>query len=103
MLRKTITMGLTAAVIIMIVGKVTGDASAAVKWPIPVFHTGDSPATNIPIQLESTSVNCDASYPDVCIASPPPDLNCDDIADKSFTVMSHPHGFDRDNDGIGCE
>lgn len=48
--------------------------------------------------------SCDSSYPDVCIASPPPDLNCDDISDKNFEVVSpDPHGFDRDGDGIGCE
>ena len=46
----------------------------------------------------------DSSYPDVCIASPPPDLDCGDISDKKFTVLSpDPHGFDRDGDGIGCE
>jgi hypothetical protein len=34
----------------------------------------------------------------------PPDLNCDDIDDTNFEVVgSDPHGFDADNDGIGCE
>lgn len=48
--------------------------------------------------------NCDASYPDVCIAPSPPDLNCDDITFRNFKVEgSDPHGFDGDNDGIGCE
>jgi hypothetical protein len=48
--------------------------------------------------------NCDPSYPDVCIKSPPPDLNCPDIPNKNFKVIgSDPHGFDRDNDGVGCE
>jgi hypothetical protein len=48
--------------------------------------------------------SCDSSYPDVCIASPPPDLNCDDISDKNFGVVSpDPHGFDRDGNGMGCE
>ena len=48
--------------------------------------------------------DCDPSYPGVCIKSPPPDLNCPDIPDKNFRVIgSDPHGFDRDNDGIGCE
>ena len=49
-------------------------------------------------------INCDPSYPDVCIASYPPDLNCGDIGYSNFRVIgSDPHGFDRDNDGIGCE
>ena len=47
---------------------------------------------------------CDPSYPDFCIPSPPPDLNCKDIIQKKFRVIgSDPHGFDGDGDGIGCE
>jgi micrococcal nuclease len=48
--------------------------------------------------------SCDPSYPDVCIAPYPPDLDCDEIPYKNFRVVgSDPHGFDRDKDGIGCE
>jgi endonuclease YncB( thermonuclease family) len=48
--------------------------------------------------------DCDSSYPDTCIPSPPPDLDCDDISSRNFKVTgSDPHGFDGDNDGIGCE
>jgi hypothetical protein len=48
--------------------------------------------------------NCDSSYPDTCIPSPPPDLDCGEISDKRFQVVPpDPHGFDRDGDGIGCE
>jgi hypothetical protein len=51
--------------------------------------------------------NCDrVSYPDpnICIPRYPPDLSCPDIPNKNFKVIgSDPHGFDRDNDGIGCE
>lgn len=47
---------------------------------------------------------CDLSYPDVCIPPYPPDLDCGDIPYKNFRVLPpDPHGFDRDNDGIGCE
>jgi len=47
---------------------------------------------------------CDSSYPDICIPSPPPNLNCDDISEKSFEVLPpDPHGLDRYEDGIGCE
>jgi uncharacterized protein YraI len=50
--------------------------------------------------------DCDPSYPGVCI--PPKsqvgDLDCGEIAYRRFRVTgSDPHGFDRDNDGIGCE
>ena len=58
------------------------------------------------LQIDATTNNgeCDSSYPDTCIPSPPPNLNCEDISDKRFEVLSpDPHGFDRDGDGIGCE
>jgi micrococcal nuclease len=48
--------------------------------------------------------SCDPSYPGVCIPSPPPDLDCGDISYRRFDVRgSDPHGFDGDNDGVGCE
>lgn len=47
---------------------------------------------------------CDPSYPDVCIPSPPPDLDCGDIPFRRFRVLPpDPHRFDGDKDGIGCE
>ncbi|MGA8106488.1 MAG: thermonuclease family protein [Nitrososphaeraceae archaeon] len=53
---------------------------------------------------ESPGNDCDPSYPDNCIPSPPPNLNCDDVSSRNFKVIgSDPHGFDGDNDGIGCE
>ena len=53
-------------------------------------------------QIHATT-DCDSSYPDICIPSSP-DVNCGDISDKDFQVLSpDPHGFDRDRDGIGCE
>jgi hypothetical protein len=48
--------------------------------------------------------NCDPAYPDFCIPPPPPDLDCPDIGATDFTVRApDPHGFDADNDGVGCE
>jgi len=48
--------------------------------------------------------NCDPSYPDVCIALYPPDLDCGEIGYSNFKVIQpDPHGFDGDKDGIGCE
>lgn len=50
------------------------------------------------------AVECDPSYPDVCIPPSPPDLDCRDIPHSDFMVRPpDPHGFDRDGDGIGCE
>jgi PKD repeat protein len=52
----------------------------------------------------SSSDDCDDSYPDVCISPPPPVLDCSDIDEEDFEVRgSDPHGFDDDNDGVGCE
>ncbi len=48
--------------------------------------------------------NCHRSYPGVCIPPPPPDLDCPEIPYSDFQVLPpDPHGFDGDNDGIGCE
>jgi len=48
--------------------------------------------------------SCDSSYPDVCITPYPPDLDCGEIKYANFKVLQpDPHGFDGDNDGIGCE
>jgi hypothetical protein len=52
----------------------------------------------------SADENCDPSYPDVCVPSSPPDLNCDDVSYNDIRVVgADPHGFDREGDGIGCE
>jgi len=63
--------------------------------------TYNPPTYNPPTQ---SAPSCDPSYPDVCIAPYPPDLDCDEIYYSNFRVVgSDPHGFDKDNDGIGCE
>ena len=55
-------------------------------------------------KLSVSIQSCDPSYPDMCIAPYPPDLNCGDIMFANFRVLQpDPHGFDRDRDGIGCE
>jgi hypothetical protein len=50
--------------------------------------------------------NCDPSYPDDCIPSPPPDLDCGDngVPDNVRVLQPDPHSLDgNDNDGVGCE
>jgi len=62
--------------------------------------TQESPKSTTTTKEDS----CDASYPDVCIPSPPPDLDCGEISYRNFTVLPpDPHRFDGDKDGIGCE
>ncbi len=47
---------------------------------------------------------CDPAYPDSCIPSPPPDLDCADVSERRFTVLpADPHSFDADGNGLGCE
>jgi micrococcal nuclease len=52
--------------------------------------------------------DCDPSYPDVCIPSPPPDLDCGEIREdygyENFEVLDEdPHRLDGNRDGVGCE
>jgi hypothetical protein len=64
--------------------------AASSHWQLPAAskHDGD----------------CDPSYPDVCIAPPPPDCDCPDIPYTNFRVVgADPHNFDADGDGLGCE
>ena len=58
----------------------------------------------VPLSKGLTTKQCDDSYPDVCIPSPPPDLDCGEIKYRRFKVLPpDPHRFDGDKDGIGCE
>ncbi len=79
---------------------------APTSTPRPTIKPTQKP-TKVPVVIVPTSKpaqNCDASYPDVCIAPYPPDLDCGQIPFKRFRVVGpDPHGFDRDHDGIGCE
>jgi len=61
----------------------------------------DKPET---VEIKTDRKNCDPSYPDICIPPSPPDLDCEEIPYREFKVI-HPerHGFDYDQDGIGCE
>lgn len=50
------------------------------------------------------SSKCAPSYPERCIPLPPPDLDCEDLAQRNFLVLPpDPHHLDPDKDGIGCE
>lgn len=71
-----------------------------------VWSVCAAPPTTFALSPPSTSGgSCEPAYPDVCIPPPPPDLDCGDIPHRRFRVVAHPdpHGFDGDDDGIGCE
>ena len=60
--------------------------------------------THVPGASTEHRPDCLDSYPDFCIPSGTPDLDCHDMRYSDFTVRgSDPHRFDRDNDGIRCE
>ncbi|WP_322796415.1 hypothetical protein [Tepidiforma sp.] len=57
-----------------------------------------------PTPTPTRGPHCDPAYPTVCIASPPPNLRCDDIPHRRFEVLPpDPHNFDGNGDGIGCQ
>lgn len=72
--------------------------------PLPTATPAPAPPAPAPPAPPPPAANCDASYPTVCIPPYPPDLDCGDIPYRRFQVLApDPHGFDGDNDGIGCE
>jgi hypothetical protein len=72
--------------------------------PTPTITRRPTAISQITPAAPSSGGNCHPSYPGVCIPPPPPDLDCGEIPFRNFRVAgSDPHGFDGDNDGIGCE
>jgi uncharacterized repeat protein (TIGR01451 family) len=99
------------AVTVTLVIRVVTGTSVALTTTVGAA-TPDANSTNNAATVTSTvsapppppPTNCDASYPTVCIPPPPPDLDCGDIPYRNFAVRPpDPHGFDGNNDGIGCE
>ncbi len=64
----------------------------------------DPTSTSIATPTIEPPTLCSPSYPTVCIAPYPPDLDCGQVPHRRFRVLRpDPHGFDRDRDGVGCE
>jgi micrococcal nuclease len=77
-----------------------GERRPANATPQPMSPTA-APATPPP---DAAADACDPAYPDVCIPSPPPDLDCSEIEPRRFRVLPpDPHNFDGNSDGVGCE
>ncbi len=94
-----------AIVIVIIVGAVYFSSQAPQQDynQIDIAPKVTAPQISAPVSTTQEN-NCDSSYPDVCIPSYPPDLDCGEIEYSNFRVTgSDQHGFDGDNDGIGCE
>jgi hypothetical protein len=81
-----------------------GGSSSGPENESPSERSQGDNEENGPALRQPSQQDCDPSYPEACIASPPPDLNCGDISATNLKVLPpDPHGFDRDRDGIGCE
>lgn len=78
----------------------TGVAPNGIELHPVLKFTGDCAGGSGP-----AGATCSPAYPDFCIPPPPPDLSCSDVAPHvNFTVLpTDPHGFDGNNNGIGCE
>lgn len=77
-----------------------------VRWGrvIKVLLAAIAVALALIIPMQQARSTCDPSYPTICIAPPPPDLDCRDIPYHNFPVLRpDPHHFDGGGDGIGCE
>jgi micrococcal nuclease len=75
---------------------------------LPVFDAAPMiPPTSVPptsAPVSQPGAECDPAYPDVCIPSPPPDLQCRDVPYSRFRVLPpDPHNFDGNFDGVACE
>lgn len=75
------------------------------RWnPYQAASTGPGSKTVLAAGRTGAGTRCDRSYPDVCIAPAPPDLDCSQVPFRRFRVLPpDPHRFDGDRDGIGCE
>lgn len=79
-------------------------ASDSMEITVEESSTEEPPTVEELITEETGETACGSSYPDMCIPPPPPNLMCDDVGTRNFEVVPPDlHGFDSDNDGIGCE
>lgn len=80
----------------------TADPASPPPPPPPVAPQPVAPPA--PPPTTPATPGCDPSYPTTCIPPGPPDLDCGDVPDRAFAVTGpDPHGFDGDDDGVGCE
>lgn len=95
---------------ISLIRSAEAEAKAAQRglWGPPCYGSTSASASSPATNNSTANGNCHPSYPSVCIAPPPPDLDCAEISHRNITVRhdvadADPHRFDGDKDGIGCE
>ncbi|HEX2053246.1 MAG TPA: thermonuclease family protein [Actinomycetota bacterium] len=93
-----------------------GAAAAAAPAPPPPRPPAAPAAPRPPappapdaMQPPAAQTGCHPSYPDFCVAPPPPDLDCADIGRQLTVRQPDPHRLDGqpgqagEPDGVGCE
>jgi hypothetical protein len=79
------------------------ETPTATWTPLPT-DTPTITLTPSPSPTGTATPLCDPGYPSVCIPNVVYDLNCEDVGYTNFAVQPPDrHGFDRDQDGLGCE
>lgn len=79
---------------------------AAVAAVVLASAGAEHPPVFLPAVMGSRpAAECAPSYPSVCIAPYPPDLDCPDVLPlvNFAAVPPDEHHLDADNDGIACE
>ncbi len=72
-----------------------------VDTPLEQPTTEPEPTSEAPPTADS-GAGCAAGY-SPCVPSYPPDLDCDDVDGPITITGNDPHGFDADDDGVGCD
>jgi micrococcal nuclease len=71
------------------------------------YRAVDTGISGPPTKEPPPNGKCDPNYTGACVPPYPPDLDCADLRAMGLapvgSIGSDPHGFDGDDDGIGCE
>ena len=79
--------------------EVTAQSNAVGLWDCDSLSQSSKPPQTI-----ETAMDCEPSYPTICLPPPPPDLSCADVPYRRFQVVPpDPHRLDGDRDRVGCE
>ena len=82
-------------------GRTDPAALATIHWNWTAAQSSIGAASRAEV---TPSADCDPSYPDLCLPIGGPDINCDDVAERRFTVLAPDrHELDDNDNGIGCE
>jgi len=82
-------------------GRTDPAALATIHWN---WTAAQSSIDAVPVAAAAPVNDCDPSYPDLCLPIAGPDVDCDDVDGRRFTVLAPDrHELDADHNGVGCE